>query len=60
MAVRDHEQHHNAADERVRLAAIARHEQEIRDRERARWLTRVDACLNTSGTPADDWPGCVD
>jgi hypothetical protein len=43
---RDHEQHRNASDERVRLRKIAAHEEKVRDVERARERRRTTQALN--------------
>jgi hypothetical protein len=62
MAVHAHAQHRDAADERVRLARLARHEREVRDRERARERRRITATLMVP-VPVEDptgfAPGCV-
>jgi hypothetical protein len=60
MAVHAHGQHRDASDERVRLANLAKHEQEVRERERARERRRMQALLPGPGRPCDDFPGCVE
>jgi hypothetical protein len=57
MAARDFIQHQDASDERVRVAALAKHEQAIRESERRRIAA---ALVSTDGRPSTDWPGCVE
>jgi hypothetical protein len=59
---RDHEQHRNASDERVRLRRITAHEEKVREIERARERRRIMAslvCPESVEDPTGFGQGCV-
>jgi hypothetical protein len=52
--------HADHAWERARVAQIARHENAVREAERARVLRNSFAALPFEGVPSGDFKGCVE